>query len=136
MLGASLVEKKEHGISSTGVAERPRRGWVQPGESAWEKVKHREVFPFDLDLSAVREKEATIVLGAVERDLLTRRDERDPDFVIRRSDFLRQPSGSIGKFEIVQLKERVTRRHACAIARGTRVTACCHSASVRLRMSS
>jgi hypothetical protein len=117
-------EGKERGISPAGVAERPRRGWVQPGEFARAQVKYREVFPFDLDLSAVGEKDATVMLRSVESDHLTRRDERDPDFVSRRSDFLRQPSRSIGKFEVVQLKARGFRMSSALPARRAWLTGC------------
>jgi hypothetical protein len=45
---AAEVAGKERGISPAGVAERPRRGWVQPGEFAGAKVKLcQRKFPHD-----------------------------------------------------------------------------------------
>ena len=53
-------------------------------------MKNGEVVPFDVDLSAVSEKDATFMLRSVESDHLTRRTERDPDVGGSQSEFLRQ----------------------------------------------
>ena len=64
---------------------------MQPGEVAGAKVKNGEVVPFDVDLSAVCEKDGTFALGSVESDHLTGRDERDPDVGGSQSECLGQP---------------------------------------------
>jgi hypothetical protein len=85
-------EGEERGIFPAGVVESSRRGWMEQGEIAGSKVTYGEVVPLDVNLAAVCEKDATSVLGSIEGDHLTRRDDRDPDVGGGQSEFLGEPS--------------------------------------------